>query len=536
MRGNQAAIDDNDVKSLLAVSSVDGESIVVVWADPVTHALLVKTVNPTVLDHKVSVSATDTTPDYLISKLVADTNITLTKENPGGNEDIKIQAIPTSPTNSVQYNNNGAFGGVANTTTNLEVLTQTGNGVLAGTPTFTVATYVDSNSTIVSRDSAGNSAFNNVISTTTPIVSANQTIAMTYGSSRGQVVSGTANVTFNLPDATYLYTGENYEFNNNSTGTIIIYKNDGTTLVGTVPSMGFGYVICDSNSTVNGVWDIHYFVTPNTFVPYTGATTNVNLGTHSLTTTGDGAFGNVTLGSTSAIKLLRVFNTDGTDTSGIFVVDQEEGLGTWQNASSLEGITVLPSGVINSFGTLWLNYYSNGDVLIGHGGGNVGIEGRLIIGDTSESLTPSFDLSFSYAANRQIWIERNPSSAGNILTVQAGGAGSGTDNKAGGTLILSGGISTGNGSSIIQFQTATAGASHSGDQTPTTKWTITSTGTLESGIAGADAFNILTAGDIQAATYHVGAVAGIDATVTYVDTLLGAKTLVFKKGLLTSQS
>ena len=39
-----AGIDANDVKSLLAVSSADGESIVVLWADPVTHALLVKLV------------------------------------------------------------------------------------------------------------------------------------------------------------------------------------------------------------------------------------------------------------------------------------------------------------------------------------------------------------------------------------------------------------------------------------------------------------------------------------------------------------
>lgn len=39
-----AGIDQNAVKSLLAVSSADGVSIVVVWADPVTHALLVKQV------------------------------------------------------------------------------------------------------------------------------------------------------------------------------------------------------------------------------------------------------------------------------------------------------------------------------------------------------------------------------------------------------------------------------------------------------------------------------------------------------------
>ena len=43
-------------------------------------------------------------------------------------------------------------------------------------------------------------------------------------------------------------------------------------------------------------------------------------------------------------------------------------------------------------------------------------------------------------------------------------------------------------------------------------------------------------GKIRATAYIVGADAGIDATVTYVDTLLGAKTLTFKKGILTAQA
>lgn len=42
--------------------------------------------------------------------------------------------------------------------------------------------------------------------------------------------------------------------------------------------------------------------------------------------------------------------------------------------------------------------------------------------------------------------------------------------------------------------------------------------------------------DIKATTYHVGTDAGIDATVTYVDTVLGAQTLTFKKGILTNQA
>lgn len=44
------------------------------------------------LDIKVKVSSDDTTEDFLLPKLVAGTNITLTEQNPGGNENIKIDA------------------------------------------------------------------------------------------------------------------------------------------------------------------------------------------------------------------------------------------------------------------------------------------------------------------------------------------------------------------------------------------------------------------------------------------------------------
>jgi len=49
------------------------------------------------------------------------------------------------------------------------------------------------------------------------------------------------------------------------------------------------------------------------------------------------------------------------------------------------------------------------------------------------------------------------------------------------------------------------------------------------------AINIKTTGDISGGTFSVGATPGIDATVTYVDTLLGATTLTFTKGVLTAQ-
>jgi len=48
--------------------------------------------------------------------------------------------------------------------------------------------------------------------------------------------------------------------------------------------------------------------------------------------------------------------------------------------------------------------------------------------------------------------------------------------------------------------------------------------------------DVAVTGDIAATTYHVGATAGIDATVSYTDTILGAKTLTFTKGILTAQT
>lgn len=48
--------------------------------------------------------------------------------------------------------------------------------------------------------------------------------------------------------------------------------------------------------------------------------------------------------------------------------------------------------------------------------------------------------------------------------------------------------------------------------------------------------DVAVTGDVKATTYHVGTDAGIDATVTYVDTVLGAKVLTFKKGILTAQT
>ena len=122
-------------------------------------------------------------------------------------------------------------------------------------------TSLNTNSTIASRDSNGNAAFNNVIQTTTSTVTSGQTINLNAGSSSNQLTTGTASITFNLPDATTLIQGWTFVFNNNGTaGVFTINLHDGTTLLTTLSPGAILVVDNTNNSTTNGVWDTHAFL------------------------------------------------------------------------------------------------------------------------------------------------------------------------------------------------------------------------------------------------------------------------------------
>jgi len=178
----------------------------------------------------------------------------------------------------IQHDINGAYlmtnGSVTGATSQAQVFTNTLQ-ITALTASQAVVTDASKNlvslaytnlntgSTIVSRDTNGNANFVNVISTTVATATSGQTIALTAGSARIQEATGTLNITYNLPDATTGFLGTTYEFNNDSTGTITVYKNDGTTLITTVPSGGYMIVICSNNSTTNGLWDYHFWLANN---------------------------------------------------------------------------------------------------------------------------------------------------------------------------------------------------------------------------------------------------------------------------------
>jgi hypothetical protein len=122
--------------------------------------------------------------------------------------------------------------------------------------------------------------------------------------------------------------------------------------------------------------------------------------------------------------------------------------------SGFQGVTGTKHGIYVE-DTNALNYF----------GGNVGLA----------TTSPTQLLSLGGNAARTIWMERHTTAntAGNSLTIQAGGATVGATDKAAGDLILAPGISTGNQGGKVQIQSTLKGASGTTDHNPVTHFQIT---------------------------------------------------------------
>jgi len=149
-----------------------------------------------------------------------------------------------------------------------------GNVSNVGTPTsgqiaqWTSSTTIQGVSTtgtnsVALRDSSANISANNFFLNYTNVAAAGTTTVLTASSSPSYVVTGSGGQTYQLPDATTLPIGAEFEFNNNqSSGSVVVKNNSGTTVL-TVGSGGYGIVILLTNSVAAGTWDTHFFVPSN---------------------------------------------------------------------------------------------------------------------------------------------------------------------------------------------------------------------------------------------------------------------------------
>lgn len=104
----------------------------------------------------------------------------------------------------------------------------------------------------------GNISANKFVPGYSEVTSAGGTTVFTAASNYYQRLVGTANQTFQLPDATTLVTGTTFVFDNDSTGTLTI-KDGATTTIDSIPSTGVDYIYLISNSTVAGTWVAYSF-------------------------------------------------------------------------------------------------------------------------------------------------------------------------------------------------------------------------------------------------------------------------------------
>jgi hypothetical protein len=154
-------------------------------------------------------------------------------------------------------------------------------------------------------------------------------------------------------------------------------------------------------------------------------------------------------------------------TNGYVLTSTGGGSNTWTDPSTLLAGSYIQNQ--NSSDQI-ANYRINGNGQLG---------GKLIIG--SSTIDPTGDIQFGGGGSRRIVVQRAiTGTSGSQLTLQSGGAPSGSTNGSGGTLILRGGQSTGSSSfSDVAFETFTpSGTSGSADNTVSEKMRLKANGNL----------------------------------------------------------
>jgi len=241
--------------------------------------------------------------------------------------------------------------------------------------TFVVTATTSGANSIVLRDSNQNVTANDFYEGFTNVAAAGTTTTLTASSTPNFVVTGSGGQTYQLPDATTLPTGAIYTFNNNqSSGTIVVKNNSGTTIA-TLQSGSYIEIILLTNSIAAGTWDYHNQApsnaswstnTLNWAGSYTNGTwngnvispnyggTGVNNGTNTLTMGGNvtfsGAYAQTLVATatttvtlpTSGTLISSVTGLSGAVTGTPSSTTYLRGDGTWSSIAS--GVTTFSAG------------------------------------------------------------------------------------------------------------------------------------------------------------------------------------------------
>lgn len=220
-------------------------------------------------------------------------------------------------------------------------------------------------------DDNNNIIFNNYFSNSTTTTSSGGTVIMTIASAMFQILTGSSNHNYELPDATTLPSnGDAYSFNNNSSGSLVIKNTSGTTLY-TVPAGGIVTVELLNQSTANGVWDFHSLApstvtwssgasglifntalstTPQIITGASSATTPSFIPQRTASTTGFGGDGTnlfATIGGTASLKIA----------SGSISPNTNDGTALGTTALQFSDLHLASGAVIN---------FANGNSVITH--------------------------------------------------------------------------------------------------------------------------------------------------------------------------
>ncbi|HEV7453819.1 MAG TPA: hypothetical protein VGO07_01015, partial [Candidatus Saccharimonadales bacterium] len=192
--------------------------------------------------------------------------------------------------------------------------------------------------------------------------------------------------------------------------------------------------------------------------------------------------GNIGLAASSYINF---GSTDGTSGYGIRdnggIIECKNSSGSWA------GCAGTASGTVNSGTQYQMGYYATSGTAIS-GDSNITTDasndliiggGTLAVGTTT--VTNAINIGGQAAKTISMVRDVTASTAGQNLTLAAGGATNGGTDLLGGDLILSGGISTGTGFSNVQFQTYPAGSTGTSDNTAVSILKIFATGSATSG-------------------------------------------------------